>query len=575
MLGKSVSLQFSGLSAVEALDKIAEKAACRFSYKSDILPAQERFSIVAVEMSVKQVLDELFQGRYHYSEKSSYIIIHPGGERQFVVSGFVRNGRTGELLPNVTVYEDQILASAMTNEKGYFRLPIKNRRNLKSVSIIARKEAFTESYAALSAGRDHQLDISIVPDTEIRLNDVWISNRKESGSAFARFLLSSRQKMQSLNIGDFLASRPVQTSIVPGLGTHRLMGAQVVNHFSLNWVGGYTAGVNGAELGGAFNINRGDVRYFQAAGVFNSSNSSMSGFQSAGVFNWTGDTAAGFQAAGVFNFVGGDMNGFQTAGILNQNRGVMRGFQSAGIANRNRSAAAGFQAAGLLNDNDSFFAGFQASGLYNYQGVMRGVSIAGLANSADRLRGVQVSGLLNHARHARGLQLGLVNVADTMEGIGLGLINIYRNGYHTLALTFDEMAAINVAWLSGTKHWYTVLNIAASSKTSDIFHVDYGFGSRILFSRYLSLQTDLSLQTWYAATVAYTPISLRLQSSLVCQVRKRLAFFAGLSYTATENKWANSHAASVEWLPYPQRHYDRPIDKVLAWRGFQLGVRIL
>ena len=33
--------------------------------------------------------------------------------------------------------------------------------------------------------------------------------------------------------------------------------------------GGYTAGVNGLEIGGLFNLNKKDVRYVQAAGLFN------------------------------------------------------------------------------------------------------------------------------------------------------------------------------------------------------------------------------------------------------------------------------------------------------------------
>jgi hypothetical protein len=37
----------------------------------------------------------------------------------------------------------------------------------------------------------------------------------------------------------------------------------------MNVIGGYTAGVDGLEMGGVFNINQKDVRYFQMAGVFN------------------------------------------------------------------------------------------------------------------------------------------------------------------------------------------------------------------------------------------------------------------------------------------------------------------
>jgi hypothetical protein len=574
-LGKTVSVQFSGLTATAALDKIAEQSGCRFSYKSDIFSGKERYSIVAVGQTVKQVLDELFQGQYHYSERSEYIIIHPGGETQFVVSGYVRNGRTGEYLSNVTVYEDQILASAMTNERGFFKLPIKNRRHLKSISIIARKDAFSESYVALSAGRDHELELSIVPDAEIRLRDVLIARKREKSSGLARWLLSSRQKMQSLNIGDFLAERPIQTSIVPGVGTHMLMGAQVVNHFSLNWIGGYTAGVDGFEAAGAFNINRGNIRYFQTAGVFNSGGGTMTGMQSSGVFNWLAGSALGFQAAGAVNIVGEDMKGFQASGLLNRNGKCMYGFQSAGLLNVNGGNASGFQASGLVNFNAADFKGFQSAGIANHNRSLAGVGIAGVSNTALRGSGAQLSGVFNYARRFKGLQLGLVNIADTMEGVGLGLINYYGNGYHVVAAAYDESGATNLSWVSGTKHWYSLWNFSARTAAEKAFHVDYGFGNRAVISKKLSLQTDLSFQTWYIGHWDYTPLSLRLQSSLVFQAGKRLALFAGPSYTVTENKATAQAAGYIRWLQLPNQRYDAIGSRVIGWGGWQVGVRFL
>lgn len=34
----------------------------------------------------------------------------------------------------------------------------------------------------------------------------------------------------------------------------------------------------------------------------------------------------------------------------------------------------------------------------------------------------------------KGVQLGLINIADTIDGIGLGLINIVMKGYHKLSV---------------------------------------------------------------------------------------------------------------------------------------------
>ncbi|WP_344822034.1 carboxypeptidase-like regulatory domain-containing protein [Rurimicrobium arvi] len=576
MLGKSISIHCSQVPVTQALDLIAEKGDFRFSYKSDIFPAGERISITADNKPVKQILDEVFGGRYHYSERNTYVIIHPGGELQFTVSGFVRDGRTGAYLSNVTVYEDQILASATTNDKGYFRLPIKNKRRLKTISIIARKEAYTETFVALNAGCDHQLEMAIVPDSEVMLKDVWIKPATEESSWAAKLLLSSRQKIQSLNIGDFLASRPVQTSFLPGLGTHGLMGAQVINNFSLNILGGYTAGVNGFEMGGLFNINKGDVRYFQLAGLFNNSNGSMKGVQAAGIYNWVNESAAGFQCAGISNYVRHGMQGVQAAGVVNVNGAAVAGFQSAGIANLNATEAQGFQAAGIADHNHSGFRGFQAAGIINNNGRRsEGVSVSGLINNADTMTGAQISGFINRAGLMDGMQLGIINIADSMNGLGLGLFNYYGNGYHKLAIAATEIQSMQVSWISGTQHLYTLFSLGAGFGDKKSYSSGWGLGNRATIGRYVSLQTDAQLQCWYLGSWNYVPISARLQSSLVCRIWSGLELFAGVSLSCTENKTSVATNGYMAWLQQSERKYRNISDRITAWNGFQLGIRVL
>src|SRR3546814_13480081 len=74
-----------------------------------------------------------------------------------------------------------------------------------------------------------------------------------------RFFVSSGQRIQSLNLRGFFTESPVQVSLMPGLSTQGRMSAQVVNNFSVNLIGGYTAGLNGMEMAGVFNMNKKDV----------------------------------------------------------------------------------------------------------------------------------------------------------------------------------------------------------------------------------------------------------------------------------------------------------------------------
>ena len=132
-----------------------------------------------------------------------------------------------------------------------------------------------------------------------------------------RFLLSSKQKVQSLNLKNFFTSRPFQVSFTPGLSTHGKLSSQVVNNFSLNVIGGYTAGTNGVEIGGIFNIDKKEVKYVQAAGIFNMAGGNVKGVQMAGINNTVLDTVKALQAAGVRNYVKGKLNGVQLAGVYN------------------------------------------------------------------------------------------------------------------------------------------------------------------------------------------------------------------------------------------------------------------
>jgi hypothetical protein len=124
---------------------------------------------------------------------------------------------------------------------------------------------------------------------------------------------------------DSSKARPVQVSFAYPLGTNGASSLDYSNNISLNILFGLNGGVNGAELGGVFNFNKGDVKWAQLAGVSNINAGDTSGVQLAGVFNInTGDTS-GVQSAGVFNVNLKDFSGFQI-GVLNYSR-KLRGVQ--------------------------------------------------------------------------------------------------------------------------------------------------------------------------------------------------------------------------------------------------------
>lgn len=121
-------------------------------------------------------------------------------------------------------------------------------------------------------------------------------------------------------------------------------------------------------------------------------------------------------------------------------RGARLGLLSA--RNQNVSGFDGVVFASLTNANQvgvqvSFYSqaggdllGLQAGVLRaNVDGAATGVQISNLATRSGALTGVQISSLYNRADEVRGLQIALVNDAQDLEGVQLGLLNVNRSGW--------------------------------------------------------------------------------------------------------------------------------------------------
>ncbi len=474
-LHKKVTVQVKNKPVAGVLKTIEQHGNFYFSYNNNILREDSLVSLNAVDKEVQQVLETMFGKRYLYIERDNYIIIQPALSNQYwYVSGIVIDKSTGERVSNATVYEREQLVSTMTNEQGYFRLQLKERR--PDVNISVSKISYADTLVVLSsASQPAELTLSISP-VSYQLDSVVISGVERTwlGSAF----LSSKQTMNSLNLNSFFSKQPFQFSLTPGLGSHGRMGAQMVNKFSFNVFGGYTAGVNGFELGTLFNIVKKDMKYAQIAGVFNIVGGSVSGVQIAGLHNTVLDSVSGVQVAGLTNVVSKRMKGIQVAGLYNH---AVRGdgIQVGGLGNINIRNASGVQVGGFFNCAQQLN-GTQIAGFANVNvKKLKGIQIAGMANvSVKEVNGLQIAGFVNFTKVLKGVQIGMVNIADTSEGYSIGLLNIVRKGYHKLSISTSELQHINIAYKSGNHKLYSIL--VAGFQLDDkeqAYSFGYGLGS--------------------------------------------------------------------------------------------------
>lgn len=580
-LDKTISLEVNRQRLDNVLEILSNKGNFYFSYNGNIIKRDSLVTISASNKTIKQVLDMLLPDNYEFKESGNYIIIRKApikislvtkksvaDDRFYIVSGYVLDDNTGVQVQNASVYEKDLLVSALTNSQGYFKLPLKERR--KRIALTVSKEFYEDTTVYVDPGYVQQVTITIVPVstgtvTIISPEDYFapeqIKLRVQTDSsiteytytktdsvkveltAMGRFLLSSRQRIQSVNLRKFFTSRPFQLSLTPRLGTHGKLSAQVINNFSFNVLGGYNGGVNGLEVGGLFNIDKKNVQYVQAAGLFNLVGGSVKGFEVGGLNNTVLNNMSGMQVAGINNFVKGAFTGWQTGGIYNHVGDSLHGFQMAGVAN-------------FVNRR------------------MRGVQVAGVGNISFReAGGVQVAGVFNYAKRMKGVQIGLINISDTLDGLGIGLINIVLKGYHKLSLYADEVVYMNAAFKTGSRRLYNILQAGFNPGNSQqVFSFGYGLGSEFRLGNSFTINPELTAQHLYLGSWDYANILSKAKMNFNIRLGKYVSLFAGPVFNVYYSKQDVSFPGYLSPAsPAAYRSYELGTN-VKGWLGWNAGI---
>lgn len=583
LFSKNITINVTRARLDDVLEMISNKGDFYFSYNSSIVKRDSLVSLNVTNKSLREILTTLFDPSYEFRESGNYIIIRKAPirvtmvtkkamteEKIYSVSGFVYDERSGAAIYEASIYDKKLLASALTNNSGYFKIRLKSSK-ASTVELTISKEFYEDTtviieprhsqeltitmmpleltYTVTITPQDYLIPDSLKPDITIDISRPILMVQRDSikveRTKVGRILFSTKQTVQSLNLKNFFTTRPFQFSLIPSVSTHGRLGAQVVNNFSVNALGGYTAGTNGVEFGGLFNINKKNVQYVQAAGLFNVVGGHVKGVQFAGINNTVLDSVKGVQAAGINNIVRGKFSGFQTAGIYNHVTDSVKGVQVAGIGNFAKEKVSGVQVAGVLNF------------------------------STGETDGVQIAGVINYTKKLRGFQLGLINIADTSEGYSIGLINIILKGYHKLSLFTSEILQVNAAFKTGNSKLYSILQAGMTQHTdSKIYSFGYGLGSEIPVNkrRSLTLNPELTSQYLYLGSWDYTNILNKLHLNLNVKLNKYISFFAGPSYAVLLSD--QDVAIPGYRFPVPSKSYKTNSfsDKVSGWIGWNAGI---
>ncbi|MBE9600975.1 hypothetical protein [Pedobacter sp. MC2016-24] len=550
-LDKRVTLNIRQEPVSAVLDKMSKAGDFYFSYSGSLFKQDSIVNIDVKSAYVRDILDQLFNGKVDYKETGEYIILRyaanhltiepeniTSAEQLYLISGYITDLKTGKRVKQASVYEKRLLQSTLTDDNGYFKLRFKG--NHSEVILTASKDTYRDTTLVFLS------DITVKPGSYKGADDEVNPYNAIGSSGIGRFFISSKQRLQNLNIPNFFAYSPFQASFTPGLSSHGMMSSQVVNKVSLNVLGGYTAGSNGFEMAGLFNINKGDMSKLQFAGLF--------------------------------NLVGGSVKGFQVAGLHNEVQGEQTGMQAAGLINHNRKNSTGFEMAGLMNVTHGKSLGMQAAGLINLVGKStNGAQLAGLGNiTARELKGIQIAGLFNYAKNMNGVQIGLINLSDSSSGYSIGLINLVKHGYHQLSLSTNSITNVNVGYKTGNAKLYSMMYIGTNiSDTAKVSSLGLGLGHDFIISKRISIAAELSFHYLYLGNFDFGNTLNKLQTNLQVQLFKGIGVFAGPTYYYyNTDAPPGSSAKHYKQQVYPNKHHSFSGNNK-GWLGFNAGITIM
>ncbi|MBO9561280.1 MAG: hypothetical protein J7621_00845 [Niastella sp.] len=595
VLNRTVSFQVNRQQLDQVLEILSNKGNFYFSYNSNIIKRDSLVTLSIYNKTVKQVMEALFPEGYEFKESGNYIILRrtpikismvtertASEEKVYYVTGYILDDQTGETVSNASIYEKNQLASAISDGQGFFRLKLKSRYSKAALTVS--KSLYEDTTIVIEPKYNQRVSIAIVPvqnsDKTITITPYtfdapdsiviavrkadsshWIYTYRKADSAMVgktgagKWLLTTWQKVQAINLQKFFTVRPYQLSLLPGLSTNGRLNSQVINNVSLNVWGGYSGGVNGVELAGWFNIDNKDVRWVQAAGLVNIVGGQVDGVQLAGIHNTVVDSVNGFQAAGISNFVNRQFIGAQVSGIYNHVGGSMNGLQAAGIGNFGNSNTKGAQIAGILNVNRRDLNGAQIAGVLNV--------------NFQETKGAQIAGVINYTKKLSGVQIGLINIADTSDGYSIGLINIIFKGYHKLAFYGNEVFPFNAAFKTGNSKLYSILMAGVEpTKDKKAYTFGYGLGREYYINNKWRVNAEIIAQQVYLGSWDYFNSLNRAEVHLHYKLSKHFSLYAGpsLSVYYSDQK--------TKFDGYKNNIRSMKDDNLEVWSGFTVGIDI-
>lgn len=457
-----ISLNAKNQPVQKVLELIKRESNYRLIMPNQFYNPDSLVTIAYQDQKTSRIIKKLFNGKAQTKIVGNEIIVLPkffsnkpdfSDHSYLEVSGIVIDQKSRETLREATIYQIEKSKITLTDKAGGFVLP--GTRNKKHLLLYIARQMYSDTIIQIDPKNRENLVIPL-QHKEIPYfadeNLMFDSPIEQLMPKFVSKKILKKHITIAKNLQNVNEKKIAQISFLPFLSTNGHKNGITGNNFSLNIIGGFNGSISGIEIGGGANL------------IYRNA----SGLQAAGLFNWVNRDVSGLQIAGGFNNTYGDLQGMQFGGIFNYNREQLHGFQLAGIGNIVRSD----------------ITGMQMSSVYNHScRTVKGIQLAGIFNSTiHTLKGLQL-GMVNYAGNNKGLQLGLLNIADSTNGISIGLFNYSKSGYRSFALSANEIFPVNVAFRSGSTHFYTLFNFSIGKPEKTYLSMGTGMGTQITFRK--------------------------------------------------------------------------------------------
>jgi len=562
VLERKINVDFENKPLVEILENIEKLAGCRFSYNSNLFDESAPITIHVHYKTIREALDKIFKGTIQYKAKGDYIILTKAPAQRKVISGYVEN-KKGEKIAGASVYDANTMASATTNEYGYYEMKIKRTT---PITLSVSKSNYSDTIIPLQPATPTLQNIVITEQKDTTILHALRTVKDSVASKLnAAGIWTVEQFTRNANVENISDSihREFQFSFVPFVGTNGRLSGNVTNDYSFNVLGGYNKGVKKAEFAGLFNISRENVSYLQFAGFSNMVGGSFSGIQFAGFDNINLKSSSGAQFGGFTNVNIDGFKGAQFGGFANYTGKKMIGASFAGFTNVVIGEAKGILSSGFASITTGDMHGLQLSGFLNLTG--------------GRVHGVQISGFMNVAKNVHGVQLGVFNFADSLKGVPIGLLSFVNHGYHKIELAYDELGYANLSLRTGVHSFYNILSAGLQTKSnSDTvdWTFGYGIGTAPKLSNKLFMNIDVSSQQIVHGNVQNKLNLLnKAYIGFEFQLIKRISFTAGIVANAyIMETGARTAPGSDSQHRIDSRQLD-PNYRMESWLGWKAGIR--